>query len=214
MVAIVVQKIARAVRPWLQDKRVVLAAAIFILALSSIVYSTFMSDKRLTVDRATYAPLLQLIAKAESSGNYNAYFGNAGNDKVTFTDMTIADVQKWQAEHIKQGSPSSAVGRYQILNTTLAGLVDRLGIDTKLKFDAAMQDALAIALIERRGAEEYINDELTRDEFAHNLAKEWAGLPRVIGDKPGDSFYASDGLNKSRVSVDEVRKAIEPISPK
>ena len=31
---------------------------------------------------AAYTPLLNVIADGESRGNYNAYFGNAGNRKV------------------------------------------------------------------------------------------------------------------------------------
>lgn len=174
----------------------------------------YIQNKRLTADPNTYTPLLQLIATVESKGNYNAYFGNAANSAINFTEMTISEVMKWQAEFVRQGNASSAVGRYQIVDTTLMGLVRQLGIDTNDKFDRDTQDKLAVALIERRGAESYVNNELTRDEFAANLAKEWAALPKVIGENPHESFYASDGLNKSFVSVDEVRKAIEPIGPK
>lgn len=173
-----------------------------------------MQNRRLTVDPATYAPLLHIVGKAESKNNYNAYFGNPGNKSIKFTDMSIAEVLKWQAEFVKQGNLSSAVGRYQIINTTLLGLVERLGIDQRQKFNEATQDRLAIALLERRGSEEYINESLTREEFAANLAKEWAGLPRAIGDRPGDSYYAGDGINKALVQVDEVLNAIARIRPR
>lgn len=173
-----------------------------------------MQNKRLTVDPASYAPLLDVIAKAESKGNYNAHFGNAANSSVDFTKMSVAQVLQWQSDFVQQGNASSAVGKYQIINTTLSGLVRQLGIDAKQPFDKQTQDSLAIALLERRGAEKYINSEITREEFAANLAKEWAGLPKVIGQDPDESYYASDGLNKSRVGVDEVLEAIEPISSK
>lgn len=196
------------------DWRFLLLVFMLIIAITSIIISTMpQPPKRLTVDKSTYAPLLQLIGRAESSGNYNAYFGHGGNKKVKFTEMSIADVQKWQARYVQQGSASSAVGKYQFLDSTLAGLVGRLNIDPNEKFSAAMQDRLAIALIERRGAEAYVNGELTPEQFAHNLSKEWAGLPRTIGKNPTRSYYAGDGLNKSRVSVNSVLKAIKPISP-
>lgn len=178
---------------------------------SAIGYAMYIENRRLTVDPKTYASLLHVIGKAESDNNYNAYFGNSRNKSVHFTNMTIAEVLKWQAEYVAQGNPSSAVGRYQIINTTLSGLVQQLGLSTDQKFDQPTQDMLAITLLERRGAENYINAELTRDQFAANLAKEWAGLPKIIGENPGESYYAGDGLNRSRVSVDEVQKAIEPI---
>lgn len=173
-----------------------------------------MQNRRLAVDPQSYTPLLELIASVESKDNYNAYFGNAGNKAIDFTNMTIAEVLQWQARYVAEGNASSAIGRYQIVNTTLSGLIERLGIDTTQKFDATTQDKLAIALLERRGSEQYINKELSREQFAANLAKEWAALPKVIGERPGDSYYASDGLNKSLVSIDKVLKAIEPIKAK
>lgn len=173
-----------------------------------------MNSRRLTVDTTTYAPLLHLIASVESKNNYNAYFGNASNSSLRLTDMSIAEVMQWQANYIAQGSPSDAVGRYQIISTTLAGLVQQLSIDTAEKFDRTMQDKLAVALLERRGGEEYVNNNLSRSEFAANLAKEWAALPRVVGDNPNSSYYDGDGLNKSLVDIPSVLKAIEPIQPK
>lgn len=171
-----------------------------------------MSNQRLSVNPASYHNLLHLIGKAESNNNYNAYFGNAGNSTVVFTDMTIAEVLKWQGDYVQQGSPSCAVGRYQIINTTLEGLVHTLDISKDQKFDAGIQDRLAMALLERRGAVEYVNNELSKEELAANLAKEWAALPKTIGDNPEASYYAGDGLNKSRVKIAEVLQAIEPIS--
>jgi len=197
-----------------QSRRLLLLACIAIICFGAIGYASYMQDKRLLVDESTYKPLLQLIASVESKGNYNAYFGNAKNSKINFTDMSIAEVMRWQSEYIEQGNYSSAVGRYQIISTTLNGLVSRLGIDTSQKFNEPMQDTLAIALLERRGAIDFVNQELTREQFAANLAKEWAALPKVIGDNPSDSYYAGDGVNKALVDVHEVIAAIDHIEAK
>lgn len=207
------RKVLRTVKRWLRNRTAVLAVCAAVLCIGIIVYTSYMQNRRFTVDPATYKPLLHVIAKAESKGNYNAYFGNPGNSSIDFTSMSIAQVMQWQSDFVKEGNLSSAVGKYQIIDTTLAGLVNQLGIDVNQPFNQDTQDKLAIALLERRGAENYVNDELTPQEFAANLAKEWAGLPKVIGENPDKSYYDSDGLNKSRVSVDEVLKAIEPISP-
>lgn len=188
---------------------ITLGALVFVIS-----YTTYMANKRLTVDQQSYQPLLGLIGQAESRGNYNAYFGNAGNKKVQFTTMTIQEVLAWQDSYVRQGSPSSAVGRYQFLNTTLAGLVKERAIDTTNRFDEAMQDSLAIALLERRGSEAYVNKELSKDEFAANLAKEWASLPRVTGEAPDKSYYDADGLNKALVQPKKVLDAVERISAK
>lgn len=163
------------------------------------------------VDPAVYTPLLDTIAKGESNGNYNAYFGNASNTTLLFTEMTVDEVMKWQEEYIKQGSPSSAVGKYQIISTTLKGLVKELDIDTAERFDKTMQDRMAVALLERRGAEDYVEKKLSRQEFAANLAKEWAALPKITGPNPEQSYYAGDGLNKVRISIPEVYTALAAI---
>lgn len=189
-------------------------AASLLLVILVLGYTSYISNQRLSVNPASYASLLDLIARAESSDNYNAYFGNAKNSNIDFTSMTIAEVMKWQKEYLNQGSPSDAVGRYQIISPTLIGLVDQLGIDLSQTFNEGTQDKLAMALIERRGAKDYVNNQINREEFAANLAREWAGLPRVFGDQPEKSYYAGDGLNKSNVSVKRVLEAIEPISAK
>jgi muramidase (phage lysozyme) len=204
----------RTITRWLRNRPIVPAVSLLILCIAIIVYTDYMQHKRLVVDPVTYTPLLQLISQAESKNNYNAYFGNASNSSIDFTKMSIAQVMTWQADYVRQGNPSNAVGKYQIISTTLTDLVKQLDLDINQKFDSATQDRLAITLLERRGAENYINKELTRNEFAANLAKEWAALPKVIGDNPEASYYASDGLNQSLVSIDEILRVIEPISPK
>lgn len=189
-------------------KKVAVILVVLVLGICTIVYAEYMANKRLSINPAAHAPLLKLIGRVESSNNYNAYFGAPANNTIDFTSMSVAEVMAWQKDFIQQGSPSSAVGRYQIISTTLSGLVEQLAIDTSKKFDKPMQDRLAIALIERRGAVAYVNNELSREEFAANLSKEWAALPRIFGENPEQSYYASDGLNQSRVKVNEVLAVI------
>lgn len=160
--------------------------------------------KTKSVNPEAYIPLLNTIAKGESNGNYNAYFGNAGNSTIVFTNMPISDVIKWQENFIIQGNPSNAVGKYQFIEPTLKDLVRTLSIEKHSKFDAKLQDRLAIALIERRGVLDFVNNKISRQEFAHNLSKEWAALPKAIGPNPEQSYYAGDGLNKVQVTIDEV----------
>lgn len=204
----------RSLKRSLKSRAFIVPTLLIVICAVVFGYTYYMQNRRLAVDPQSYTPLLELIASVESKGNYNAHFGNAGNKAIDFTNMTIAEVLQWQARYVAEGNASSAVGRYQIISTTLSGLVERLGIDTSQKFNPKTQDKLAIALLERRGSEQYINKELSREEFAANLAKEWAALPKVIGDRPGDSYYASDGLNKSLVSIDKVLGAIAPIKAK
>lgn len=187
-----------------------LASGLFLVTVIS--YAGYMSNQRLNVNPDTYKPLLGLIGKVESNNNYNAHFGNSQNNQIKFTEMSVSEVLDWQKNFVAGGSPSSAVGRYQIINGTLEGLANQLGIEENQKFDEQTQDAMAIALLERRGSVEYVNQELTKESFAANLAKEWAALPKVVGDNPEQSYYAGDGLNKSLVEPKQVLKAIDPIT--
>lgn len=182
-----------------------------LLGVAAVAYAGYEASKSASTNPVIYKPLLQLIAEAESRGNYNAYFGNAGNSSIDFTAMSIGEVLAWQADFVAQGNPSSAVGRYQIINTTLDGLVRELNLDKSEKFDEAMQDRMAVALLERRGAEEYVNDNLSSEQFAANLAQEWAALPKVIGDNPEESYYASDGLNRAHVRTSDILATIKMI---
>lgn len=206
------RKKIKQLKKWARKKSRLLMVAGMVAVGGILAYTTAIKEHQLSVNPASCASLLQLIASAESKGNYNAYFGNAGNSSVRFTAMTIGEVLAWQEDFVAQGNPSSAVGKYQIINTTLTGLVNELGLKPTEKFDEDTQDKMAIALLERRGASAYLNQEITRDEFAAELAKEWAALPRVLGDTPEDSYYAGDGLNKSHINVEQVRAAIEPIT--
>lgn len=183
-----------------------------LFAVGIVAYAGYMSEQQTAINPASYQPLLQLIASAESDGNYNAYYGNAANTEINFTTMTIQQVLDWQHMHIQKGNSSSAVGKYQIINTTLANLVRSLSIPLDQQFDAQTQDRLAIALIERRGARAYVNNEISKEAFAANLAKEWAALPKTQGNNPEASYYSGDGLNSSRVRVHELLGAIQPIT--
>lgn len=199
----------RAAKPWRrnlkkQSGKLLLLGGI--IALSLIMTQRFNEPSK--IDPTAYAPLLDTIAKGESGGNYNAHFGNPTNTSVRFTDMTVGEVLQWQEEHVRQGNVSNAVGKYQIIRPTLVDLVNQLGIAQDEKFDEALQDSLAIALLERRGSEAYVNSKLTREQFAANLAMEWAALPKVTGSNPQDSYYGADGINSSNVTIEEVFTAL------
>ncbi len=181
---------------------------IILLFIFIVQYASGMPRK---IDPQAYTPLLNIIAEGESKGNYNAYFGNAANSDISFTDMSISEVLRWQDEFVKSGQPSSAVGRYQIIRPTLNGLVKQMDIKPGEKFTEELQDKMAITLLERRGSLNFVNNKLSREQFAANIAKEWAALPRIIGQHPDESYYAGDGLNKARVNKEVVLNAIQKL---
>jgi len=183
----------------------------YIVATIGIIFVVFwiVMQTPKTIAPVAYTPLLNVIAEGESRGNYNAHFSNAANRSLKFTDMTIADVLEWQKRYVEQGNPSSAVGRYQIIRPTLLGLVKQLDLNLNDRFDEPMQDRLAISLMERRGSIDFAKDELTAENFAHELSKEWAALPKVIGESPESSYYAGDGLNRSLIDSKTSLTAIQ-----
>jgi conjugal transfer mating pair stabilization protein TraG len=183
-----------------------IAGIIVLVGVSSLILMTMQDSRKIHASE-----LLDTIAKVESKSNYNAYFGNPNNTSIRFTEMTVNEVLTWQAAFVAQGNPSSAVGRYQFIDSTLQGLTQQLRIDGEAKFDEALQDRLAVALLERRGMHEYVDNKISREEFAHSLSKEWAALPRATGENPEQSYYASDGINKAQLSVEEMYASIATV---
>lgn len=192
---------------WLQRPKNQKKAALIlgIAAIAAIIVPSMQHH----ISLAAYQPLLHVIAKGESRGNYNAYFGNVGNKEVDFTSMSIQQVLDWQDAYIAKGAASNAVGKYQFMGTTLRGLIRQERISTTETFDETMQDRLAIALINRRGAEKFADKKITAEQFATNLSMEWAALPRVQGPNPEQSYYAGDGLNSAHITSGEMLEAIE-----
>ncbi|PCK00507.1 MAG: hypothetical protein COA45_01625 [Zetaproteobacteria bacterium] len=140
-------------------------------------------------------PLLELIASKESGGDYNIVYGGK---RINATEMSINDVIAWQKNSTQnEGSASSAVGKYQIIRKTLTGLKEELGLSGKELLDGPMQERMAMALLERRGYDDYLAGDLPESDFMTNIAKEWASMPK---DEGGLSYYAGDGLNKAHAS--------------
>jgi hypothetical protein len=142
--------------------------------------------------RAGGAPssLLDLIGRGESGGNYNALVGG-GN--ANLTSMTVEQVQQLQKQMLKEGRASSAVGKYQMISSTLSEQIKKAGLDpSTTKFDEKTQDLLAQQLINQAGYGR--KDPAT---VMRNLAGTWAALPQ---DMSGRGRY--DGYNTNRANVD------------
>ena len=160
-------------------------------------------------------PLLDFIANAEHGGHpdYNAVWGGIkAKDRPTkkLTEMTIGDVLDWQ-DMIDPHYKSEAAGRYQIMEDTLRGLYPDAGLSVAHLFSAENQDRLATQLLRRRGLGDYIAGRLSAERFANNLAKEWASLPCVSGEKKGRSYYSGDGLNQSLVDIEPFLDAVKRV---
>jgi len=158
--------------------------------------------------------LLDFIARFESRGNYNIIFG--GSIVPELTTMNLTNVQKLMTRMLadqrrRQGrSISTAVGKYQIIRKTLRSLITNMRLDPNAAiFDPPMQDRMALELLRGRGYDRFVAGTLSAEQFAINVAKEWAAMPLANG----RSFYAQDGVNRALVSYEEFMRAIHSSRP-
>ena len=173
-------------------------------------------------------PMLDLIARHESESSAASQGVSSGYDVVVrqafkihpptkpITSMTVGEVLEWQSEAIRiyqtrfaSRNGYSAVGRYQIIRSTLLGLLDP---DWKMsdQFDSETQDLLAMQLLRRRGWSKWASAKSVEADgaFADSLSREWASLPY----NNGKSYYAGDGHgNTSLVSREEVLRVLRDI---
>ena len=140
--------------------------------------------------------LLDLIAVPESRGNYNAWYGNAEQDRVDLSGLSVNEVRDLQTDLVRSNG-GSAIGRYQLLDDTLDGLIDRMGLSGNERFTPALQDRMALQLARDAGMEGWIGGRISDERFARNLSEIWAGLPR---DASNESHY--EGVQGNRATVD------------
>jgi len=138
--------------------------------------------------------LLDLIGRVESRSDYTMLVGGRSNPELT--NMTVLEVIRFQSGMRSRGHESSAVGKYQIIQSTLRDLVKSGAVSLNETFSPATQDRLAIALLNRRGYQRYLQGAMTVHEFADRVAMEWASFPMP----DGRSFYAGVGSNKALVN--------------
>lgn len=167
------------------------------------------------------APILALIRANESEGAVRAQGVESAYDVVwsgikpadrprKLSEMTVAKVLWWQ-DLIDARYMSEAAGAYQVMEDTLR----TLKVDPGALFDRATQDALAVQLLDRRGWARCEAGQISPEDFADQLAREWASFPVVRDQKGakrqirvGQSYYAGDGLNKSHTTPATVLAAI------
>lgn len=149
-----------------------------------------------------YMPILNLIKSHEANSNCNVAYGGKTYD---LTKMSVRDVRALQEDLVNNGSPSSAMGCYQIIRSTLDYATKKLKLTGDELFDEALQEKMAITLLRKRGVDKYLNGTMELKDFVTELSKEWASLPK---DTSNESYYKGDGLNKALVSHDYVVKAI------
>jgi len=134
----------------------------------------------------TMGPLLAAIRICEVSdasppGYSIVYGGITGSSRPPrpITQMSVQEVNNWQFS-IRNNVTSTAAGAYQIISTTLKGLIDSGACSGSDRFDAATQDRLALSLLNRRGMSGWKEGQTSDEQFGYKMAQEWASMPVMI----------------------------------
>lgn len=135
-----------------------------------------IEDSRSALPDQDAASILAFVSHAEGA-DYGTLFGG---QKADLEGMTVAEVQALQRKHGK-ATGSSATGAYQVMRKTLSDLIDQGVVDPDEPFSEDVQNRIGMALLERRGYEDWKSGKLTTEEFTNRLALEWASLPGANG---------------------------------
>lgn len=144
------------------------------------------------------------VGELEANGNYNAIYGKPDNT-VDLGQFTLNQMLAMQVGAKAANGNTPAIGKYQFMYGTLRGLKSELGLSGNEKFTPKLQDRLFHTLLIRRGYNEYRAGKLSKRQFALRLSQEWAALPNP---NTGRSYYAGDGVNKSRAHTSQVYAAL------
>lgn len=169
--------------------------------------------------------LLDAIRAHEGKTYGQIFYGAKGVPRDTdVSKLTLIGVLSLQQRMLNNKSLSTACGGYQFLRKTLQATIIEMNLTGSELWDEALQDRMAVHLMEGRGLAKYLAGQISREAFANNLAKEWASLPVVTAIRganrqlqPGETYYAGDGLNKAfhkpeaiLALLDALRRAPQP----
>lgn len=159
--------------------------------------------------RTPAARLLSLIATVEAgrTGYDAVQHGARVRPSALPTQMTLADIYAWIAA--TPGQPH-AIGRYQFIPPTLRRVAQIRGYGPDTPFTPAVQDSLALVLLEDAGLRAFEGGTMGRVQFMENLARIWAGLPLPNG----RSFYEGYAGNSAAMTWAEFEGGVTGIWPR
>lgn len=130
----------------------------------------------------------------------------SGKSVQPLSSLTIGEVKQVQLLMLKNGSRSTAVGKYQFIRGTLNELVTKLGLSDNTIFNADTQDKLAMQkLILNRGYDKWLNGKMSDRDFQKGLSKEWAS----IADPDTGKSYYHQHVGTSDDKIKSIMKSIK-----
>ena len=149
---------------------------------------------------ATSGDLASFIGAVESGNDYTKLVG--GKQDKSILSKTVSQLNAERGGQF-------AMGRYQIQMRTASEVLRNAGKDpTQFKFDQAGQDYIYKLLLKRRGLDDYMSGQMSKETFARNLSMEWAALPRGSDNL---SYYHGDGTNKAHRGWQETLGTLEKL---
>ena len=187
--------------------------------------------------QSTIRNLLDQISKGEGTSDENAKrkgfasgydvplgFGKFGMPEKPITQMTLGELKAYQQQVRKASGKmnSSAMGKYQIVGTTLSELQEQLKLPDSAKFTPELQDKMAMMLLKRRGLDKFTSGKMTGNQFQASLYKEWASIAHPdtgkalqhTGTSDSDIKSALAGLKGGEASSSVVNTSFTPTSNK
>jgi hypothetical protein len=156
--------------------------------------------------RAFDRPFLELVGAIEAPRGYDSVTGFAPTKPDRpITEMTIAEVMRWQRRVRDAGSASTAVGRFQFMHDTLDFLTRAYKVPHDTLLDRRTQDYLARVLLHRCG---FYDPEEPVPELGDCLAGTWAALPMLSDERRGLSRYRGRANNHARTTPEVVEAVL------
>lgn len=161
-----------------------------------------------------YRPIINLIGLAEGTDKGRGYnetlaYGAYTGGPVDLVNMTLDQVDALQTKmlkHPKNKLRSSAVGRSQIVRTTMRAIRAQLPerYPGTRKFDQDCQDEMTCYLLGLRGIDKWLAGRMSEETLINNLAKEWASFPTMSG----KGYYAGQ---QGKITVQDVKAALADV---
>ena len=164
------------------------------------------------------SPFGMELGKVESRNDYSAYNRTMGGLKSFFntklTSMTIKQVL------LKQKTRDIfAVGRFQLIPSTLNAAIRSLKINTSSLFDKEVQDMIFneyLIKTKRSQIIKLLEGSGNIEDAMHAWAKEFASAGVEKGKKisrgriakGGESYYSGDGLNKAHLTPEKMKSVL------